>query len=267
MTEEIDYFAQMRARRMKRIRIATRIGLALFLADFVIWGPGWMIERASKSYSACSNADYESAPNPRTDCTGAKAWLLFPKIVPWKRAAAIEESKSIDADAAERKLKLATTFAPDQVARDVAAKEIVVTIDNTDRAASILGSKGIGWALRDRKSAMVTAFAQASFLRQLVAHGDIDEAIAFAKNPPALASRPSWRRTNPFRPSSRRRFSSRFARRPRRTLENMPRRETSRRPRASASVPTRRHRTDRLPASPTTRSSARRRPTSFWRWH
>lgn len=192
MTDD-DYMAQMAARRKRRVRIALRIAGVAAVVAFVVWGPGLMIERAHHSAIACSNADYEDAPNPKTDCTGGKAWLLFPKIVPWKRAAALHEADSIDIDSAERHLKLASTFAPDadEQARAIAdlgrlRRDVPASLGSGTYSA-ILSREGVAWRMDAQHGGLDAAGPQNRYLSQTLQRGAIDDAIAFVRAPPALA--------------------------------------------------------------------------------
>lgn len=188
-----DYFEQMRTRRRRRIRLAIRIAAPLLLVAFVIWGPGWMIERAHTSAVACSNADCDEAPNPKTDCTGGKLWLLFPKIVPWKRAAAVKASVAIDRDAADRRLKHATLFAPDAGEQGRAIEALArINADTpedlpTDVFAAILAQSMVAWRMGAARSTLDTGSAQNNYLSQTIQRGSIDDAFSFVRTPPAIA--------------------------------------------------------------------------------
>ena len=188
------YMEQMASRRKRRRRIAWRVIVGAAVLGFVIWGPGWMIDRAHKSAVACSNADDDEAPNPKTDCTGGKTWLLLPKVVPWKRAAALKESQSIDLDAARRRLKMATLVVPnaDEQARAIAElarfRADGSANFSADGFAAVLALDGVAWKLGPERSTLDSASAQNAYWRQTIQRGSIDDAISFARSPPALAT-------------------------------------------------------------------------------
>lgn len=185
------YIEQMLARRKRRIRIALRVAAAAALVAFVVWAPGCMIERAHKGFVDCSNADYETAPNPKTDCSNAKLWLLFPKIVPWKRGEALKESRKIDRDSADRLLTQATTFAPnaDAQARAIATLARARTDGDlgAESYAAILAVDGVAWRIGAERDTFDNGSAQSNYFRQTLQRGSIDDAFSFARSGPKLA--------------------------------------------------------------------------------
>ena len=121
-----------------------------------------------------------------------KLWLLFPKIVPWKRAEAMQKSRSLDRAIAIRKVDLAIKANPNEAARDAAIQELATLFEESPREeisadayASILTARGAAHAIKD-SSALDTAFGQKEFLLALVQRAAIDEARDFATKPPAL---------------------------------------------------------------------------------
>jgi tetratricopeptide (TPR) repeat protein len=185
-----DYLEQMLARRKRQRKIAAWVVGGAAAIALIAWGPGWMIERAEKSALACSNADFEDAPNPKTDCTGGKLWLLFPKIVPWKHSAAMKMSHAIDRDSAERKLKFATTLAPsaDEQGAAIAALTALHADGQvtTDAYIAILGTEGAAWRASPAKTTFDSGFAQNTFIHQTLQHGSIDDVITFVHAPPKI---------------------------------------------------------------------------------
>ncbi|CAN5817419.1 hypothetical protein BH09MYX1_BH09MYX1_43160 [soil metagenome] len=187
-----DYMRIMAARSRRRRRIAVRVLGVLAFGALLVWGPGWMIERARESYGSCSNADYDEAPNPKTDCTGGKTWLLFPKIVPWKRGEALKESRTIDRLAAGRALTMATVVVCDEDAQARAIAKLARMRTDPDQAlaadafSSILSVDGAAWRIGAERSTLDSAFSQNRFLEATVQHGPLDDAIAFARTPPPV---------------------------------------------------------------------------------
>jgi hypothetical protein len=180
---------------MERRRIVLFVATAAILASCIAFGPGWCIERAAKSYTACSNRDYEDRPRIDTSCDST-AWLIFPKLVPWKHEAALEEEVSLERSVASRRFKQATSFRPDRAARSRAADELYAVhrkehdpsgSSASEGLISILALQGDADAVRRYREVASTPSGVNNVMRALFALGDLDTAIAFARSPPALA--------------------------------------------------------------------------------
>lgn len=189
-----EYLERLDATKTRRFRILLVLVASAILGSCVAYGPGWCVERAAKSYTACSNRDYEERPQSGTSCDST-AWLLFPKLVPWKRKAALEEEVSIERSVASRRFKLATSFEPDATARGKAADELARVYRRERDSSASPASEGLlsTFALagdvesvRRHASVAKTPTGVNNVMRAFFAVGDLDGAIAYAKNPPTL---------------------------------------------------------------------------------
>lgn len=189
-----EYLERLQRGARRRRRIFLAVVTAAILASSVAYAPGWCIERAANSYAACSNRDYEDRPQLDTSCDST-AWLILPKLVPWKRKAALDEEISIQRSVASRRFKQATSFQPDRAARARAADELAAVYrkerDNASSPASeglvsILALEGDAEAVRRHSEVANTPSGVNNVMRALFAIADLDAAIAFAKAPPAL---------------------------------------------------------------------------------
>ncbi len=181
--------ADGRRRRRKVIGAAA----AVTLVAFVAYAPGWAIDRAPKSFAACSNRDYEDRPDVEASCDST-AWLWLPLVVPWKREEALQQRTSIRRGMFGRRLKLAASFRPDRGSRSQSAEGLAHTSleesageqPASDGLLSLLAVEGDAEDIRRHRSAAVTPFSQNTVLRALLALGALDDAVEFARNPPAL---------------------------------------------------------------------------------
>lgn len=188
-----QYYERLKKRASRRRRVFLIVVASVILASCVVYGPGWCIERAAKSYIACSNRDYEDRPQTDTSCDST-AWLLFPKIVPWTRKSALDQEISIERSVASRRFKLATSFEPNRARRSQAADDLArVSIREGDNATSSASAgflsnlvlAGDADSMRRHGGVAKTASEVSNVIRALLALGDLDGAIAYAKNPPS----------------------------------------------------------------------------------
>ena len=104
------YMEQMASRRKRRRRIAWRVIAGAAVLGFVIWGPGWMIDRAHKSAVACSNA----AALPEIVGDAAR---LFDPTDPAALAEAVRDVLAAPGEWSRRGLERAAGFSWDATAR------------------------------------------------------------------------------------------------------------------------------------------------------
>jgi hypothetical protein len=162
----------------------------------VLIGPGWATEHAAKSHTACSNRDYEDRPAVDESCDSS-GWLWLPKLVPWKRKAALEREISIQRNVAGRALKLATSFRPDAAARARAADAAALvyrreredaTAPASEGLSALLALEGDADGIRRHSAVANTALSANNVLRALLYTGDLEAAVAFARARPRLVA-------------------------------------------------------------------------------
>jgi hypothetical protein len=141
-----------RKRRTRRVLLTIVALLGLGLALWKL--PGWMIARGGEAASACLSAKQESA-EPAGDECDQRIWLLPPLALSWERSAARSTRSTIEANAREHDLVVATSARPNAEQRTRAAERFLA------REIAATGSaRAERWRARMEQLYALGAFAE-----------------------------------------------------------------------------------------------------------